>query len=343
MASDYVEKSLTVKLPDLGDVTFIGNSRAAHWTGFWVPSCDILLDAGIRFSCQVSNIFITHGHHDHAANSHFLILGNEKIPTFHIHEKCTELLDQFIKSGSKLNNASEYTDIHKTYSIEPHKFYFDERRKKHKTDNQDEEQKILDELDRKNLFSLDINGRPWTVDVINCHHGVPCLGYVFARTVKKVKPDIAKLDKKEIASIIKEKGDDAFEMKRCYMWCFLGDTMSNVLLDPRLANYPLLFVECTFLFPEHKKEARKTKHMHWDDIKDYAHSHSDTIFVLIHFSERYSDRDIMEFFKDKTELNNYVKDRDKDVKEGSIEVLDLKKKREPNNNTSKLGNVILWI
>ena len=79
----------------------------------------------------------------------------------------------------------------------------------------------------------------------------------------------------------------------------MGDTTDKVFeSSPELFEYPVVVVECTFLWDEHEEAAGPSGHMHWKSIKRVAEQHINTTFVLIHFSMRYSLDDIFNFFKD---------------------------------------------
>ena len=62
-----------------------------------------------------------------------------------------------------------------------------------------------------------------------------------------------------------------------------------------LFQYPYIFVECTFIYGE--KIDSDLKHIYWDQIKEIIVKHSSNIFVLIHFSVRYTQMELTEFFK----------------------------------------------
>ena len=51
------------------------------------------------------------------------------------------------------------------------------------------------------------------------------------------------------------------------------------------------------MYPEDFVIAESNKHIHWDQLYPFVQSHSDRLFVLIHFSMRYEDDEIIEFFE----------------------------------------------
>ena len=64
-------------------------------------------------------------------------------------------------------------------------------------------------------------------------------------------------------------------------------------------------IECTFIIDEHIKEAKDNRHMHWYHLKPYIILHSDTTFILYHFSFRY-DKSFIKTFFDKENISNII-------------------------------------
>ena len=89
-------------------------------------------------------------------------------------------------------------------------------------------------------------------------------------------------------------------------FCYMGDTDERIFTNPIIQKYPTIIVECTFLYDEHLKNAQKDKHMHWSKLKPFIEIYTDITFILIHFSSRYSDDEINDFFKDKKLENMLV-------------------------------------
>ena len=61
-------------------------------------------------------------------------------------------------------------------------------------------------------------------------------------------------------------------------------------------GYKHIIVECTILNEEEKESAYSHGHIYWGDLKTIVKNHPDNQFILIHFSTRYSDDEIIEFF-----------------------------------------------
>jgi ribonuclease Z len=87
------------------------------------------------------------------------------------------------------------------------------------------------------------------------------------------------------------------------MFAFVCDTTVRVLDQyPIIFQHPIIFIECTFLYPEELPNCEATKHIHWEHLYPYVQAHPNQLFVLIHFSLRYEDSEIIDFFeKEKVE------------------------------------------
>jgi len=143
-------------------------------------------------------------------------------------------------------------------------------------------------LDKKNF-----------VQVYDCFHTVPTVGYGFFEKRQKLKQEYKGLPGKEIARL-RETGTNIYDIGIQRNFVFLGDTTSEVFhKHDVLFEYPVIIVECTFLYPDHEENAKSSGHIHWSHIEEIIINHPDNIFVLIHFSMRYKISEIIEFFKDK--------------------------------------------
>ena len=84
------------------------------------------------------------------------------------------------------------------------------------------------------------------------------------------------------------------------LFVYVGDSSIAVLeTSPEILAYPVVIIECTFLFDSDKTEERLAKdgHIKWSQLRPYVLEHASVTFVLIHFSCRYKEREIVEFFK----------------------------------------------
>jgi ribonuclease BN (tRNA processing enzyme) len=105
---------------------------------------------------------------------------------------------------------------------------------------------------------------------------------------------------------------------------FLGDTTHRVFEKHAeiLQQHDTIMGECTFFDNDDidvvnkvKSHARahETQHMHWDHLKPIVHSYPDTLFLLIHFSLKYSPLSIRRFFLDYPNVHPVLRQQDSQV------------------------------
>jgi ribonuclease Z len=147
------------------------------------------------------------------------------------------------------------------------------------------------------------------------HHSVVCVGYGFLQEKKKLKPEYVGLEGRQLGEL-RKKGVALDFFYENPMFAFLGDTTvqffeEQAAIEARqeesIFRFPMIIVECTFLGLEEEDEtrARKKKHVYWPHLKPFVVAHPNILFVLIHFSHRYSSVQIREFFE-KENLKNVV-------------------------------------
>jgi len=84
------------------------------------------------------------------------------------------------------------------------------------------------------------------------------------------------------------------------LFVFLGDTNIKVFeTHKEILESPYVIVECTFLEPEHANLSGERDHIHYEELKPIIESNPKTTFILIHFSLRKKDQQILEFFENK--------------------------------------------
>lgn len=152
-------------------------------------------------------------------------------------------------------------------------------------------------------FRLNFNKSPFEVDVVLCDHGVPTVSYCFSQVKSKLREEYVGLPGKDIAALRKA-GTEVTKEVVSPAFAFICDT-SIVVLEryPSILQCPIVIIECTFLFPEERENAVATKHIHWEELKPYIVGNPDVLFVLIHFSMRYRDDEILAFFAEQNIRN----------------------------------------
>eukprot|EP01120_Amphizonella_sp_Union-15-10_P015590 TRINITY_DN8055_c0_g1_i1.p1 TRINITY_DN8055_c0_g1~~TRINITY_DN8055_c0_g1_i1.p1 ORF type:complete len:283 (-),score=45.42 TRINITY_DN8055_c0_g1_i1:137-985(-) len=267
---------------NVASLTLTGYSKAAEATYFYIPELKIQLDmGGISKQCMATSFFITHSHMDHCiylpSVQPAFLPPNTKPNDVYVPEPIAQYVKTYLHSAQELNNS---------VSIDPQK----------------EKPYNLITVSPSQNFAF---GKSYHVTVVNCTHGVPSVGYGFSESKKKLKDEFKGKPGKEIKEL-RDKGIKIDEEILAKRFIFLGDTTIAVFdSHPEILEYPVIIVECTFLYKEHLSLAHESYHIHWEDLAPFVTSHPLATFVLIHFSLRYTNAQIEKFFED-VNLKNIV-------------------------------------
>ena len=257
--------------------TICGYSKCAYRTAFYIKDLDMMLDAGPQNFKHPTTIFITHTHGDHIANLPFTLIatsGKDELVRIYAPAPAEPYMRRYIDTLFSTNAmipmaTQEETDNYYRY----HGLVAG--------------QKLSITIKKTNLH----------VDVFECDHGVPTISYGFTEPKQKLKPEYSDLPGKEIARLRK----DGTEITREVLYkrfAYVCDTTIKVLeTHPEILTYPVVFIECTFLYEDDLEMTSEKKHIHWKQLRPYVEENPEIIFMLFHFSERYSDKNIAEFFK----------------------------------------------
>ena len=261
------------KLLDGTNLTLKGHSRGGERTCFIIPALSIMFDAGLRTHQTPNNIFITHTHCDHFFDLPIILTGENKPVNIYTPIDKQIVMD-FITSSFKMMNPNNY-NIPKVsiFEVKPgDNINFVENKKKYK------------------------------IKVFKCYHRVKTVGYGLSESKVKLKQEYLSYSNQEIVKLKKE-NVNIFEMKEDYQVVYLTDTNIKVFNNTEIFKYKNIIVECTILDEENKNSAYKNGHIYWGDLKEIVKLHSENKFILIHFSTRYSNEFITNFF-DKEMINN---------------------------------------
>ncbi|KAL2188540.1 hypothetical protein L209DRAFT_751516 [Thermothelomyces heterothallicus CBS 203.75] len=156
----------------------------------------------------------------------------------------------------------------------------------------------------------------YTATAFACDHTVPCLGYVFSAVTPKLKPEYRGLAGAELRALRQERGVEITAPVATPVFAFLGDTTASVLASgPEWlggggggsgGGVRVVITECSFLWEEHRDQADRTRHTIWADLDPVVRRYPDTVFVLMHFSLRYSDEEVRAFFRERDVPENVV-------------------------------------
>lgn len=247
------------------DYTITGFSRSGIRTGLYLEEFDILLDAGVYFDRKPKLVLVTHGHLDHVNNLYSILLDNILKPTVLVPPSSQKLIINYL-------NAQHSVSLNK-------KGFF----KRFKMAGLENEYTV--ELSKK--FKI----KPYLMD-----HSIDTIGYGINIISKKLNPDYVNKSQSELIEIKKSgKEVDIINEKGFILFC--GDTSSMVLNKLPFSDYKYVIIECTFLDNDHYVEAFNRKHLHYLELKPFFEKYVKTNFILIHFSKRYKDSFIKEFFK----------------------------------------------
>ena len=276
--------------------TLTGDSRAARKTMFYIRELDIAFDAGITTDLKPSVIFISHSHLDHTRELPSYVLEPNPELNIIVPKPSQELITNFIDAAICMTKhchtkKDSHTQKYKITGISIPK-------------------------DAKSIIYPDIitiKNIKFKLEVFKCSHTIATHGYGLIEYRKSLNPIYntpeyqdadGKLDPKKLAKL-KKSGCELNIITEIPQVCYLLDTDHKILYKDKDNKYPNdniskynnIIIECTFISDEHKQEAKETGHMLWSNLKPFILANPQAHFILCHFSMRYSDREIKEFFK----------------------------------------------
>ena len=157
-------------------------------------------------------------------------------------------------------------------------------------------------------FNLTIKGRDYFIETFKCYHTVPTIGYGISEIRQKLASQYTSLSQTDLITL-KRAGTKITQDTYYPILAYLCDTTAEVFSDSDVFKFPTIMVEVTMLLPEHTDHALENKHICWHQIKDVVASHPDTLFILIHFSMRYTWEEIDNFFqkvRDDEKITNFL-------------------------------------
>lgn len=249
---------------ELGGLSLHGHSSAGVETWFRVHPPGLAFDAG-RGALSLegaSDLFLSHGHLDHALGVPFVIsqrsLHGEGRTRVFCPAPAAEDLRSFIAAAERLEAA---------------RF--------------DYELTGLAPGDRVPV------GRDLAIEAFSTEHGVPSLGYHLFRRRRGLRPELRGVPGVELAAR-RARGEPIEVEGEDLALSFCGDTGAGVFeLEPRIFTAEVLLVECTFAAPEHRELARRFHHLHLDDLVERQDRFENRALVLHHVSRRYRPDDFL--------------------------------------------------
>jgi ribonuclease Z len=255
-------------------INIFGYSRAAYRTGFYIPEYDLMLDAGPQNFNHPSHIFITHGHGDHIAELPLTLIGDENGTNVHeiygppgskrfVSAYINSMFNLNIMASMSMNNVFNYTELPPGITI-----------------------------------PLTVKNSNLQISVIECDHSVPTISYLFSIIKRKLNPKYAALTNLEIVALKKSGTDISIDVTQP-LFAYICDCSIKTIqrYEKDIITYPYVIVECTFLYDDEIDQAVQTKHIHYKHLKPYIEKYFQVTWILIHFSLRYKDSEINDFFK----------------------------------------------
>ncbi len=267
-----------------GNLSLKGHSRAAEKTCFVIPELGLYFDGALQCYIQPLVMCITHCHSDHSTAIPMILTAIDTKPTIYVPKKAQPLFNNYLQAHYQLTKG---------------------------TDRVRNQRYIMVGKEPGDCWREQIKDRIWEIQTFECYHSVPTLGYGLSQVKNKISADIAEkianMPRKQIGNFMREcreNGVITTEESLEPIIVYLCDTTFRVFQDEEIFKYPRIIVECTNLYEEHEHYARKNKHICWTQIRDTVKAHPDNIFILIHFSMRYSWEEIDTFFEKEQKEHN---------------------------------------
>lgn len=282
-------------------LTLVGRSRAGDGTCFVIPELKLMFDCGAPIvGWTPSTIFVTHTHSDHISYLTNVLYNNSKSSTIidlFVPSEAVNLVQKYLRSFLDLVECT--TDQMASKEIEPATSRNDNSTLLAVDDENNVQQRfrLLGVSKDEVIQSKYLGQRGLIVKTVRCFHRIVCVGYSICRIRKQLKHEYKELSKESIRQLHLDGINVNDELEEGVI-LFLGDTTHEVfqVYPTLLLHHNFVSVECSFLDDDSKERAHTTKHMHWDNLKPYVESSPNVLFILSHFSLKYTSLFIRSFF-----------------------------------------------
>ncbi len=249
----------------LDDYTIEGRSISTIETWIQVPELNVCFDIGKgpRKVSGIENVLLSHFHQDHA-------LGITK------HIATRNLLR--IGPPRVFVPESVAPDVRRLVSIWED---LEERRLNYR----------LESVSHGDEFEL---RKDLIVRVFRTQHSIPSYGFTIIEERQKLRQQYHDLSGEEIVEL-KEQGENLFYTLQLPLVTYTGDTRPGVLdQHDFIQKSKVLICESTFLKEDDYELAEKRSHTHLQDLIDRRDRLENKHIVLVHFSARYTRRNVFE-------------------------------------------------
>jgi ribonuclease Z len=247
--------------------TLEGRSRAGHETYFRIRELGMGFDIGRCPDMLVSmgHVFITHAHLDHAAGIPFYAgqrhLQQLEGGTIYVPAEAAEDVRALLAIQAKLTGAP----LTASDGIS-----------------------IVGVAAGEDVYV----GRRHLVRGHAAAHRVAARAYELIERRHHLREELFGASGEEIARLRRE-GMPIEEEYRRSIFFYTGDTDRGLLETcDAVFRAEVLLIECSFITDGHQDRAAKYRHIHIDDIADFADRFENEMIILTHFSRRYSHEDI---------------------------------------------------
>lgn len=240
-----------------------GRSRAGHETWFRVRDLGIGLDIGRGPDLLVpmQHLFITHAHLDHAAGIPFWAAQRrlQKLGrgTIYVPAEAADDFRELLRIQEKLTGSEMDVNVVGMAAGEELQFAPRQRVRAWRAPHR-------------------VAARSWEIVDVR-HH---------------LLPEYRGLEPWEVGRLRRE-GRVVDEEYRRSLLFYTGDTDRGLLEQCDAAfRAEVLMIECSFVAEGHQERAATYRHIHLDDLADFADRFENELIVLTHFSRRYSREEI---------------------------------------------------
>jgi ribonuclease Z len=246
--------------------TIEGRSRAGNETWFRIPELGVAFDIGRGPEpvLRVPHVFVTHAHLDHALGIPYYA-GQRRL--------------QRAPSGTVYVPHETLDDFRALMRIH---------------------EKLEDVAYDLNLVGMQPGDvvrirRDAEVRAHRATHRVPANAYELIEIKHRLRPELAGMDGDQLA-LLHVRGEEVNEEVRAPLLFYTGDTDRGILEqnDGAMFKAYVLMIECSFVIDGHQDRAERYRHIHFDDLVDFAERFENHYVVLTHFSLRYSPAEIQE-------------------------------------------------